>query len=130
MIAIVTTPDATRPGSRAPAGMLRIPGDSFLMGSDHHYPEEAPAHRVSVSPFWMDRTTVTNAEFGRFVAATGYLTVAERPLAPAMYPGAAAEMLRPGSLVFTGSEGPVDTSDYRNWWSWVPGACWNHPEGP
>lgn len=121
---------ATTTAADAPDGMLRIPGGRFLMGSDHHYREEAPAHRVSVSAFWMDRTTVTNAEYGRFVAATGYVTVAERPLDPAAYPGATPEMLQPGALVFTASEGPVDTSDYRNWWRWVPGACWKHPEGP
>ena len=101
-----------------------------MMGSDHHYNEERPAHLVRVSPFWMDQTTVTNAEFARFVDATGYVTVAERPLDPAMYPGASAENLQPGSLVFTSSEGPVDISDYRNWWSWVKGACWRCPEGP
>ncbi len=111
-------------------GMRRIPGGSFLMGSDRHYPEEGPAHRVTVGPFWMDETTVTNRQFAAFVAATGYVTVAERPLDPALYPGATAENLQPGCLVFTGTEGPVDTRDYRNWWCWVPGACWRHPEGP
>ena len=100
------------------------------MGSDRHYPEESPAHRVTVGPFWMDETTVTNRQYAAFVAATGYITVAERPLDPAMYPGAKPENLQPGSLVFTGSEGPVDMRDYRNWWCWVPGACWRHPEGP
>ncbi|MGG5823941.1 SUMF1/EgtB/PvdO family nonheme iron enzyme [Falsiroseomonas sp. HW251] len=110
--------------------MLRIPGGSFLMGSDHHYPEERPARRVAVSPFLMDATTVTNRQFGAFVAATGYVTVAERPPDPALYPGAKPENLQPGSLVFTGSEGRVDLSDYRNWWTWTPGACWRHPEGP
>lgn len=113
----------------SPIGMRRIPGGTFLMGSDTHYSEEAPQHRVRVDGFWMDETTVTNAQFAAFVAATGYVTVAERPLDPAMYPGAKPENLQPGSLVFTGSEGPVDTSDYRNWWAWVPGACWQRPEG-
>ena len=73
---------------------------------------------------------MTNAAFAEFVEATGYTTLAERPLDPAQYPGARPEMLAPGSLVFRMSEGPVDTSDYRNWWAWTPGACWRRPEGP
>ena len=100
------------------------------MGSDRHYTEERPAHRVRVSSFWMDETAITNAQFARFVEETGYVTVAERPLDPAMYPGAKPEDLQPGSLVFRMTSGPVDTSDYRNWWAWVPGACWRRPEGP
>ena len=100
------------------------------MGSDHHYAEERPAHRVRVEPFRMDDACVTNADYARFVAATGYVTVAERPLDPAAYPGAQPGMLVPGSLVFHMTDGPVDTSDYSNWWSWIPGACWRHPEGP
>ncbi|MFN0116416.1 MAG: formylglycine-generating enzyme family protein [Paracoccaceae bacterium] len=111
-------------------GMRPIPGGCFLMGSDLHYVEERPAHRVRVGSFWMDETTVTNAQFARFVGATGYVTVAERPLDPTMYPGAPKENLQPGALVFQMTEGPVDTSDYRNWWRWTPGASWRHPEGP
>jgi formylglycine-generating enzyme required for sulfatase activity len=83
-----------------------------------------------VDGFWVDETTVTNAEFARFVAATGYVTVAERPLDAAQYPGAKPEMLVPGGLVFRMTQGPVDTSDYRNWWAWKPGAFWRQPEGP
>jgi formylglycine-generating enzyme required for sulfatase activity len=113
----------------APPGMRRIPGGAFLMGSDVHYAEEAPAHQVRVGAFWMDATTVTNAEFARFVAATGYITVAERPLDPALYPGALARDLKPGGLVFRMTSGPVPTDDYRHWWAWTPGACWRHPEG-
>lgn len=117
--------------AQAPApGMVRIPGGAFLMGSDRHYPEERPAHPVRVDGFWMDATTVTNAAFARFVAATGYVTVAERPLDPAAYPGAKPEMLAPGALVFRPTEGPVDTADISNWWHWTPGAQWRHPEGP
>jgi sulfatase modifying factor 1 len=134
----MTTPSLHRPSQALRSSgiaasletMRRIPGGSFVMGSDHHYIEERPAHLVNVSPFWMDRTTVTNAEFARFIDATGYVTVAERPLDPVLYPGAKPAMLQPGSLVFAGTEGPVDTRDYRNWWVWVPGACWCHPEGP
>ncbi|WP_248711076.1 formylglycine-generating enzyme family protein [Sediminicoccus sp. KRV36] len=99
------------------------------MGSDVHYAEEAPAHRVRVNAFWMDETTVTNAQFASFVAATGYVTVAERRLDPAMYPGARPRDLKPGGLVFRMTTGPVPTDDYRHWWAWTPGACWRHPEG-
>lgn len=114
----------------APTGMRAIPGGGFLMGSDHHYPEEAPAHRVRVAPFLMDETTVTNRQYAAFVQATGYVTVAERPLDPALYPNAAPHELLPGSTVFHMTAGPVDTRDFRHWWFWVSGACWRHPEGP
>jgi sulfatase modifying factor 1 len=118
------------PLEELPVGMRLIPGGEFLMGSDHHYLEERPAHRARVGSFWMDETTVTNAQFAAFVAATGYVTMAERPLDPSLYPGAPTGNLQPGSMVFQGSDGPVDLSDVRNWWAWVPGACWRHPEGP
>lgn len=110
--------------------MVRIPGGTFLMGSDAHYAEERPQHRVRVDGFWMDATAVTNRAFAAFVAATGHTTVAERPLDPAMYPGADPRMLAPGALVFRMTEGPVDTRDVSNWWHWTPGACWSAPEGP
>ncbi|MDB5379994.1 MAG: sulfatase-modifying factor 1 [Rubritepida sp.] len=110
--------------------MAWIAGGAFAMGSDRHYAEERPSHQVSVKGFWMDEVAVTNAAFAAFVAATGYITVAERPLDPATYPGALPGMLMPGALVFRMTEGPVDTSDYRHWWAWTPGACWSHPEGP
>ena len=109
--------------------MVLIGGGSFLMGSDRHYPEEAPQHRVEVGPFFIDPAPVTNRQFAGFVEATGYVTVAERPLNPADYPGAAPDMLVPGALVFHETEGPVDLRDIRNWWCWVPGASWRHPEG-
>jgi len=111
-------------------GMVWIPGGTFLMGSNDHYPEEAPAHRVTVDGFWMDTCATTNAQFRRFVAATGYVTVAERLLDPANYPDAAPDLLVPGSLVFQKTAGPVDLRDYRNWWAFVPGADWRHPGGP
>jgi sulfatase modifying factor 1 len=111
-------------------GMVRIPGGEFTMGSDEHYPEEAPAHRVSVHGFWMHATAITNAEFGAFVEETGYTTIAERPLDPADFPGAPPENLVPGSLVFTPTPGPVDLRHMSQWWTWMPGACWKHPEGP
>jgi formylglycine-generating enzyme required for sulfatase activity len=81
--------------------MVWLPGGTFLMWSDGHYPEEAPAHRVTVSPFWIDRTPVTNRQFRRFVEVTGYVTVAELAPDPKDYPGALPHMLKPASLVFT-----------------------------
>lgn len=110
--------------------MAWVPDGTFLMGSADFYPEERPVHQVSISGFWMDEHAVTVAEYRRFVRATGYVTVAERVPDPAQYPGAAAEILVPGSLVFDPPGGPVDLHDPRNWWSWVPGAQWRHPEGP
>jgi formylglycine-generating enzyme required for sulfatase activity len=101
-----------------------------LMGDERFYPEERPVHAVTVDGFWMDEHPVTNAEFRRFVKATGYRTVAERPLDPADYPDADPALLTPGSLVFHPTQGPVDLRDYRNWWSWEPGAYWTRPEGP
>ena len=110
--------------------MAWIPGGVFQMGSDRFYAEERPVHRVTVPGFWMDRHPVTVEEFRRFVKATGYVTVAERPLDRADYPDADPDLLVPGSLVFHRTSGPVDLRDYRNWWAYVPGACWRHPEGP
>jgi formylglycine-generating enzyme len=110
--------------------MVWIEGGSFLMGSEDFYPEERPVHRVAVDGFWIDRHQVTVAEFRRFVKATDYVTLAERPLDPAMYPDADPELLVPGALVFHRTAGPVDLNDYLNWWSYVPGASWRHPEGP
>jgi formylglycine-generating enzyme required for sulfatase activity len=110
--------------------MVTIPGGSFSMGSDAHYPEEAPAHRVSVSGFRMDTTNVTNEQFAVFVRDTGYVTLAERAPDPEQFPGADPAMLVPGALVFHKSRRPVDLRDFRNWWSYVPGASWEHPDGP
>ncbi len=119
------------PPGRAPAeGMVWIPGGSFLMGSDHHYPEEAPAHKVTVDGFWMDRYAVSNAEFRRFVEATRYVTLAERPANAADYPGAKPELLEPAAVVFRKTAGPVDLRDPHNWWTYVRGADWRHPQGP
>jgi formylglycine-generating enzyme len=92
--------------------MVRIPGGVFLMGSDRHYPEEAPAHRVAVDEFWMDRFAVTNAEFRRFVDATGHVTLAEHPVNPADYPGARPERLAPSSVVFKKAPRGVGLSDH------------------
>jgi hypothetical protein len=87
-------------------------------------------HRVAVDGFWIDEQPVTNIEFRRFVKATGYVTVAERPLDPEAYPDADPTLLVPGSLVFTPTRGPVALDDVRSWWRYVPGACWQRPEGP
>jgi formylglycine-generating enzyme len=121
---------ATPSGRPARKDMVWIPGGEFLMGSNDFYPEERPVHRVAVGGFWMDEHPVTVAEFRRFVKATGYVTWAERSPDPADYPDADPELLVPGSLVFHPTAGPVDLNDYRNWWAWVPGAQWRHPEGP
>jgi formylglycine-generating enzyme required for sulfatase activity len=111
------------------AGMRWIPGGTFLMGSDVHYPEEAPAHRVTVDGFWMDTRAVTNKEFGRFVGATGYVTVAERSPDPADYPDADPNLLNPSSSVFVKPAGRVSLDNPYNWWTYVEGAQWRHPQG-
>ena len=100
------------------------------MGSDRHYPEEAPAHRVTVSNFWMDAHPVTNEQFARFVRETGHVTFAELDPKAEDYPGALPEMLKAGSLLFSRPTGPVDLRDFRNWWGFSFGADWRHPKGP
>ncbi len=110
--------------------MVLVPGGSFRMGSDRHYAEEAPAHTTQVGAIWIDRHQVTNEQFRAFVDDTGYQTVAERPLDPDEFPGAPIENLQPGSLVFTGTRGPVDLRDLMQWWTWTPGASWKAPHGP
>ncbi len=110
--------------------MVWVPGGTFRMGSDAFYPEERPVRDVRVDGFWMDAYPVTVAAFRRFVRSTGYVTVAERPLDPALDTGLDLGLLAPGSLVFHKTRGPVDLSDSRAWWSYVPGASWRNPEGP
>ena len=100
------------------------------MGSTAFYPEEAPVHTATVAAFAVERHPVTNAQFADFVADTGYVTVAERPLDPALYPGVAAEDLVPGALVFRPTDGPVDLRDWRQWWDWAPGASGGSRSGP
>ena len=100
------------------------------MGSDDHYPEEAPAHPVAVDGFWIDRLPVTNAEFAAFVAATGYVTVAERPLDPRPVPRRAGREPRARLARVHRHAGPVDLRHLTQWWAWTPGACWRHAEGP
>ncbi|GAA1964936.1 formylglycine-generating enzyme family protein [Nocardioides panacihumi] len=117
-------------GAATRADLRPIPAQTFTMGSDDHYPEEAPACPVRVDAFSIGAHQVTNTEYAAFVDATGYRTVAERPLDPADFPGAPPENLVPGSMVFTGSAGPVDLRHLNLWWTWTPGASWRHPHGP
>lgn len=127
-------------GSTGPAGMARIPGGEFLMGSDSKLaqPNEKPAHKVRVHAFWMDQHHVTNAQFRTFVAATGYVTTAERKpdwetlkvQLPAGTPRPPEHALVPGAMVFVGTDRPVPLQDYSLWWRYVPGADWRHPGGP
>jgi formylglycine-generating enzyme required for sulfatase activity len=128
------------PSAPAPEGMVWIPGGTFVMGTDdaRSFPNERPAHRVRIDGFWMDATAVTNAQFKAFVEATGYVTVAERPVdwnelkkqVPEGTPKPPDELLQPGSLVFTPPDRPVDLRDMANWWTWTNGANWRKPQGP
>lgn len=121
---------SSRPGKPPSENMVWIPGGTFRMGSDAHYPEEAPAHPVTVDGFWMDRYAVTNAQFSRFVEQTNYVTSAERAPNPTDYPGAKPELLVPASVVFRKPSHFVDLRNHYNWWTYVPGASWRHPQGP
>jgi formylglycine-generating enzyme required for sulfatase activity len=137
-----TPPTAPEPAPTPPAlvGMVYIPGGEFSMGSTDPLarPDEAPVHRVRVRGFWMDATEVTNAQFAAFVKATGYVTVAERPVdweelrkqLPEGTPKPDDKTLLPGSLVFTPPDHPVDLRDFSQWWTWTTGANWRHPQGP
>ena len=100
------------------------------MGSNEFYREERPVRRQRVQGFWIDPHPVTNAEFRKFVGTTGYVTTCERPPDPAMYPDADPSLLVPGSSVFQKPAGPVNLRDNREWWEYVPGADWQHPQGP
>lgn len=121
-------------------GMVWIPGGTFTMGTDEvdAYDHERPAHRVKVDGFWMDETEVTNEQYMAFVNATGYVTVAERKpaweelrkQAPPGTPAPPDSVLVPGALVFTPPPQPVMLNDYSQWWRWVPGTDWRHPDGP
>ncbi|MDR3662215.1 MAG: formylglycine-generating enzyme family protein [Mycobacterium sp.] len=110
--------------------LIALPGGSYRMGSQDFYPEESPVHEVTVAPFSIERHPVTNGQFAEFVAEAGYVTVAEQQLDPAAFPGVPADELIPGALVFRPTEGPVNLRDWRQWWTWVPGASWKHPFGP
>jgi formylglycine-generating enzyme required for sulfatase activity len=120
--------------------MVWIPGGEFSMGSDAASDalcqvagitrDAQPIHRVAVDGFWMDATEVTNAQFAAFVEATHYITIAERSLDPRNFPGAPPELLVPGAAVFTPPAGTVDLRNPLQWWKYVPGASWRHPDGP
>jgi sulfatase modifying factor 1 len=117
-------PDPAHPA----AGMVRIPGGAFDMGAAALRPEEGPPRSVKIAAFRIDRTEVTNAAFARFVAVTGYRTLAEQPLDPKAYPDLTAAQRAPSSLVFVGAASKSD--DPGQWWRVVPGADWRHPQGP
>ena len=112
------------------ADMIFVPGGQFRMGSDKHYPEEAPVHRVNVDAFWIDPIPVTNRQFRKFVNATKHVTFAEIDPDPKDYPGALPHMLKAGSLVFSPPREPVDLKDWSQWWRFKFGADWRRPYGP
>jgi formylglycine-generating enzyme required for sulfatase activity len=124
--------------SRAPEGMVWVPAGEFWMGgdrsSDPRTDDEWPRHRVRLEGFWMDRTEVTHAQFAKFVEATGYRTVAERPPDPEQFPNVPPELRVPASYVFTPTDHPVPTveneTNHLQWWRFTPGACWRRPQGP
>jgi formylglycine-generating enzyme len=120
------------PPAEAPVtdDMVPIHGGTFRMGSDKHYPEEAPVHRASVDAFWIDKHPVTNRQFREFVRATGHVTTAETVPDPKDYPGALPHMLYAGSLVFVAPDHPVNLKDWSQWWTFLKGADWRHPYGP
>jgi len=120
------------PAKAPPPGMVLIPAGKFKMGTDevHLFPDAVPVHEVELDAFYMDITEVTNEEFARFVEATKYVTVAERPLDPRKFPGVPPEKLKPGSIVFKLSAGAEDLNNIHGRWEYVAGACWKYPEGP
>jgi formylglycine-generating enzyme len=122
----VASPNRPQEGA---GDLVWIPPGTFQMGSDTHYPEEAPAHSVSVDGFWIDRTPVTNAQFRQFIRTTGHVTFAERKPDARNYPNALPHMLFAGSLVFTPPRHPVDLRDRSQWWKLQRGADWRHPYG-
>src|ERR1700722_6035893 len=135
-----TVPNAAANPARAPSGMLWIPGGEFSMGAQNPPDvddggmkatlDSRPIHRVYVDGFFMDKTDVTNAEFAKFVKATGYVTIAERKPKAEDFPGAPPENLVAGSVVFAPPDHPVPLDDHLQWWSYVHGANWRHPSGP
>jgi formylglycine-generating enzyme required for sulfatase activity len=130
----------TQTARKGPPGMVWIPAGDFFMGNDQRLsrPNERPAHRVRLSGFWMDQHHVTNAEFRRFVEATGYITTAERKpdwetIRVQVFPDTpkpADDQLIAGAMVFVGTPEPVPLNDWTQWWRFVPGANWQHPQGP
>ena len=135
-----TVENRSVPAGSTPAGMAWIPGGEFSMGASDPPTQDPvgmqattdsrPIHRVYVDGFWMDKTDVTNAEFAKFVKATGYVTVAERKPKAEDFPGAPPENLVAGSVVFSAPDHPVPLNDHYQWWAYVHGANWRHPQGP
>jgi formylglycine-generating enzyme required for sulfatase activity len=135
-----TVANDTTPTAPAPPGMVWVPGGEFSMGAAdppgmdrvgmQATEDSRPIHRVYVDGFWMDRTVVTNAEFAAFVQATRYVTVAERTPTAEEYPGAPADRLVAGSVIFSPPDHPVPLDSHFRWWSYAKGANWRHPEGP
>ena len=121
---------ASTMGNTCPKDMVFIPGGTFKIGSDSHYPSESTAEDVSVDGFCIHQYEITNSEFAQFVTATGYVTVAERPLSQEQFPNLSDEQLQPGSLVFEMVDKDAQNISYLSWWKWVPGANWQHPFGP
>lgn len=131
---------SSAPQTAVPPDMSWIPAGEYVMGTNdaNSFPNERPAHRVKLDGFWMDQHDVTNAEFRKFVQATGYVTTAETPInwdeikkqLPPGTPKPPDENLKPGSLVFTPPDHPVDLTNMGNWWTWTPGTSWKHPQGP
>ena len=131
ILAIVCIPTVSAEFPAEPTDQVWIEGATFQMGSNDTYPEERIEHVVTVDGFWIDKYEVTNAQFARFVEETGYVTVAERMPDPDLLKGAPEEMLKPGSIVFTPPGDEIESyANILQWWSYVPGADWRHPEGP
>jgi formylglycine-generating enzyme required for sulfatase activity len=135
-----TVQNKVPPPDQPPAGMAWIPGGEFSMGAQdapdmnevgmQATRDSRPIHRVYVDACWMDKTDVTNEQFAKFVRATGYITVAERKPRAEDFPGAPPENLVAGAVVFSPPDHPVPLNDHFQWWSYIPGANWKHPEGP
>ena len=135
-----TLPNSSAPGQPVPEGMVWIPGGEFSMGAMdppagteagmHAAADARPIHRVYVDGFWMDQNDVTNAQFEKFVRATGYVTIAERKPRSEDFPRAPPENLVAGSVVFSPPGHPVPLDDFLRWWTYVPGANWRYPLGP
>lgn len=140
MVVASTVPNSTPLPEPAPEGMVWIPGGEFSMGAEKSSEtlcglpgitaDSLPVHRVYVDGFWMDATEVTNEQFEKFVKATGYVTIAERTPSAEDFPGAPAENLVAGSIVFTPPDHQVPLNDHYKWWAFVKGANWRHPSGP
>ena len=130
MNAMTETCPVIAPGPAPSPGMVWVPAGAYRMGSDHHYPEEAPAHPVEVDGFWMDASPVTNAQFREFIEATGHVTFCELPPNEADYPNADPAMLVAASVVFVPPPRRIDLRDHYQWWQFIPGANWRRPQGP